>query len=877
MSIAIPKKLWPCVFTLVFGAALQAQQVSPVSAPDSIQAVADTVAASRPQKRSGPDAPINYNAQTIENFVAQRITILTGKAVVKFKTATLEAGRITVEWDKNLLIAEPLPDSLGNGQASHNGIADSTASKLQGIPVFADGSERFSGEKMEYNFATERGRVLRGRTKLDDGKYFGGQIKRVDDNVLNVSHGSYSTCEIEDHPHFHFQSRRMKIIVNDKVIARPVVFYLGDIPLMIIPFAWFPIQTGRHSGLIVPRFGHSAQEGRFLRDLGYYWAINDYLDARTQVDFFELSGWYLRSSLNYNKRYAFNGNVNVSFTDKNFSYLDYTGGSTQQQRLWSLSLSHSQPIGTRASLRAQGYFVSDNSFYKNVGESRSDQLKQRLTSNATYSTNFGNGRGSLSFNVSEQRDLQNGSWQRTLPGYNFNWAQGQVFPQKIKKKKVALEEDPPWYSGLNFSFTSNGDYRFNHPSDTLKTETIGTARHGLNLSLYSPKRFFGWLYLSQSLPINEDWFDRTTDYFVQDDSALSAVNPVGSRVDKGFATRHTFSYSLSTNTKLYGTFSPRLGPVQSLRHVVTPSLTFSYQPDFSDPFWGYFEEVTLPDGSKQRFDRFGGTGRGKIAALSFAIGNLFQMKSGSEEKPKKVDLFTLDVRSGYNFAAQAFKQSNLNSALQANPGRNLSLSMSAAHSFYDYDRTTGAPVPILLTKTGGFLRLMNYGVNANLRLQGSATASAPGETAPEADREGQEQPVLPENLDERFFTGQQQRFVDNSIPWNVSIAFNLSSDQTNPLHKTKRAQLSLQHGEVRLTKNWRVGVSAQYDLVNKTVFDQQYTIYRDLHCWEMQVLWTPSGYRKGIYMRVNIKSPILRDIKVEKRGGRSSVFGGSYQ
>lgn len=870
-------KLWPRILTggicLAFGPALHSQDFERASSADTLQAKADTLTASKPKKGSHLDAPITYTAETIENFVAERITILTGKAEVKYKTATLQAGRITVEWNNNLLIAEPLPDSARNGPAAQNGAADSSGRKLQGIPVFSDAGDRMSGEKMEFNFATERGRVLRGRTQFDDGKYFGGQIKRVADNVLNVSHGSYSTCDLEEHPHFHFQSRRMKIMVNDKVIAKPVVFYLGDIPLMIIPFAWFPIKTGRHSGLIVPRFGQSAQEGRFLRDLGYYWALNDYLDARLQVDFFERSGWYLRSGLNYNKRYLYSGYVNVSFTDKNFSYLDYTGGTTQQQRLWTLSLSHNQQLGQRSSLRAQGYFVNDDNVYKNLGESRETQLTRRLQSNATYSTSFGEGRGSVSFNVSDQRDLENGSRQQTLPGYNFNWAQSQIFPQKTKKKKTAAEEEPPWYSGLYYSFSSSGDYRFNKLADTVKTEAIGTARHALNLSLNSPKRFFGWLYLSQSLPINSDWFDRTRDYFLATDSA--AVSPVGSRVDKGFAARHTFSYSLSANTKLYGTFNPRLGPVQGLRHVVTPSLSFSYRPDFSDPFWGYYEEVTLPDGSKQRFDRFGGTGQGKVGALGFAVGNLFQMKTGPEEAPRKIDLFTLNFSSGYNFAAKAYKQSNLFSTLQANPHRNLSLGMSATHSFYDYDRTTGATVPVLLRKRGSLMRLTNYSLNANMRLQGS---SASAQAAPGMAGEEREDLVLPESLEEKFLREQQQRFSDTAIPWNVSLALNLSLDQSNPLRKTKRAQLGLQNAEVLLTKNWRVGVSAQFDLVKKEVFDQRYSVYRDLHCWEMQVLWTPTGTRKGFYMRVNIKSSILRDVKVEKRGGRSSVFGsGVYQ
>ncbi len=878
MLFAILKRIWPRVFAVVillaFSAALHAQEPPRLSAPDSTQTVADTFAVSPSQKKAGVDAPITYTAQTFENLVAQRITILTGKAVVKFKTATLEAGRITVHWDKNLLVASPLPDSLPNDKAPQNGKAGSTGGKPQGLPVFADGSERMSGERMEYNFETERGRVLRGRTSFDDGKYSGGQIKRVDEKVLNVSDGAYTTCDIEDHPHFRFQSRRMKIIVGDKVIARPVVFYLGNIPLAIIPFAWFPIETGRHSGLIVPRFGQSRFEGRFLRDLGYYWAINDYLDARAQIDFFERSGWYARSSLNYNKRYAFSGNVNFSFTRKSFNYFDFSNNSTQEQRLWSLALSHSQQFSPRSSLRAYGNFVSNNSFYKNVGENRNDQLRRRLQSQATYSTGFADGRGSLSFNVSELKDLDNGSRQRTLPGYSLNWAQAQVFPQKNKKGKTAQPEDLPWYSNLYYSFSSSGDYRENKASETSNTESFAAARHDLNLSLNSPKRFFGWLYLSQSLPLNWDWFDRTTDYFVENDTATTAR--VGSRFDKGFAMRQTFSYSLSANTKVYGTFNPRLGPVRALRHVMTPSLSFNYRPDFSAPSWGYFQEVTLLDGRKQRFDRFGGTEQGQVASLNFSVGNLFQMKTGPEEKPRKIDLFTLNVSSGYNFAATTFKYSNLFSSLQANPVRNMSLGLSAAHTFYDYDRATGAAINRLLWKRNSLWRLTSMNANATLRLQGSGSSETSAAAAPPLAGENEEELLPPPNLDERFLAGQQQRFVDTSIPWNVSLALTLSYNQNNPLRKTRQAQLSLQNGEVRLTKKWRVGVSAQYDLVKKNLFDQQYSIYRDLHCWEMQVLWTPTGFRQGFYMRINIKSPILQEVKVEKRGGRSSVFGGGF-
>jgi lipopolysaccharide assembly outer membrane protein LptD (OstA) len=268
-----------------------------ISPPDSARA--DSV-----RQKSDLDAPIDFEAQYEENLIEERITYLVGKAKVKYKTMTLEAGKITVDWNKRLLIAEPLPDSLvANGQADDgqaaNGASDSLAKVERGFPKFSDGGDELTGERMEYNFATEKGRVLRGRTQLQDAKYFGAQIKRADDKTLFVSRGIYSTCDREEEPHFHFWSRKMKIVLQENVVAKPIVLFIGKIPLLALPFGFFPTRSGRHSGLIIPRYGASEREGRYLREMGYYWAINDYLDTKATADFYERSGWFFRGDFRY--------------------------------------------------------------------------------------------------------------------------------------------------------------------------------------------------------------------------------------------------------------------------------------------------------------------------------------------------------------------------------------------------------------------------------------------------------------------------------------------------------------------------------------------------------------------------------------------------
>lgn len=850
-------------------------------APDSVRASADTLRAQTSQKKSDIDSPIDYEANEVDNLVEQRLTILTGSAWVKYKNAKLEAGRITVDWNNNLLIAEPLPDSLRTIATKSNATPDSLAQAEIGYPAFSDGGDRLVGDKMEYNFATERGRVLRGRTEFDGGKYLGEQIKRVDDKTLNVTNGIYTTCENDEHPHFHFRSRKMKIIVNDKIIAKPVVFYFGKVPLAILPFAWFPLQTGRHSGLIIPRYGQSTLEGRYIRGLGYYWATNEYMDAQATVDFFDRAGWVLNGSTRYNHRLKnFSGSISGTFTRQDFEL------QNRKERYWRLNVTHAQQLGQRSRLNVAGSFYSSSNVSSFFGNNRDEQLAQRITSNATYSTNIGS--GSFSFNLSESKDLKNGSFQRTLPRVSVNFGQKQLFNSQKKTKhkgattSLSNTEERPWYENLYYSYSASGEYNVSRSSAIGATpQTLGRANHSLNLSLNS--RYFGWLTFGQSLPITSDWFDRTRSYFVVDSSGnnqaiaglfenaapefMMPTSETDSREVRGFFMRHLFSYSASASTTVYGTFQPNLGPVRALRHVVRPSLSFSFRPDFSDPRWGYYQEVTLPDGTKQKFDRFGGTSSGKQMSVSGSIGNLFQIKTGPEDKPKKIDLFNLNFSSGYNFAAGAFKFSPLSSSLQANPARSLNVGVSASHSFYDYD-SSGRTIPELLADRQGwlsakFLRLTNVGINASLRLEGQDGATNATTT---------QLPLEEENGLGSLY--QNHTFEDTNIPWSLSLSLFLNYDLNNPFNKSKRAQLSLQQGRVALTKNWDVSVSGQFDLVEKSIIYQNYSIHRNLHCWEMQLNWTPSGFRKGFYLRINVRAPNLQDIKIEKRGGRDSVFGG---
>ena len=862
-----------------------AQAIGQEAAQDSVQ----TTMQSPPQRgKVDVDTTISYEASIVDNLLDERKTFFIGNAVVKYKNITLQAERITLDWEENMMIAEGIPDTVWEKSSNPQ---DSTAVvKWKGTPVLIEGGTQTNGFKMLYNYKTEKGIMVRGRTELEGGKYFGTQIKKIDKKTLNASHGTYTTCDRDEDPHFHFSARRMKMIVNDKVIAKPIVLYLGNIPIAALPFAVFPHRRGRHSGIIVPRYGESAREGRYLRGLGYYWAPNDYFDARATVDYFDKSGWLFRSGMDYAVRYKMRGSISGSLTRKDFSSA-YSSG--YQDRRWDLRVSHNHTIDPTTRLAASGNFISDKSFYRDLSANQSARLRRELRSNATFSKSWPKHKLSLSANLSQVHDLEDDVTRTTLPQLSFRRGQAQLFNPKEtgsdrrSKKSRRSKKDSKWYHsiyyGYNSSLLNSSSERLikTYQDTTKERQTTRRIDNDLSFNMSSPKKFFGWLNLNQSTNFNEDWFDETKEYYWDDEAGK-----IESRKAKGFAARHTFNYSASATTKIYGLFVPNIVDIQAIRHVITPSLSFSYQPDFSEGKWDYYQTVTDTLGKTYRQDRFGGTPSGGAKRVSLSIRNLFQMKTGEGDKERKFDLFTLDFNTGFNFKAKQYKLSDLSSSLRANPLKNFSLSASTTHSAYRFDTDENRQINKYLFegdgwRSGDFLRLTNFRFNASIRLQGKTKKrqqdSKSGPLEDQFDEEGfseegfEEMGVLEEaatHRGDRFEAEEIFRGV--SIPWRANLTFNYLLDQRNPTRPTRRYYIDLSGAEITLTRNWRIGYRAHYDIKEKIVTSHQFTFHRDLHCWEAQFIWVPSGPYKRFYFRINIKAAHLKDIKLERGAGRQS-------
>ncbi|MDZ7330552.1 MAG: putative LPS assembly protein LptD [candidate division KSB1 bacterium] len=835
----------------------------------------------------GLDTILNYQASIVDTRVPEKKIYLIGKADVKYKTIHLTAGKITLDWDAHLITAEGLPDTVYQKTGNPG---DSVMTVIwRELPTLSDAGEVMNGFKMIYNYKTEKGRVIQGRTEFEGGFYRGESMKRVSDKIINISNGYFTSCDKEDVPHYHFRSRRIKVIMDDKVIAQPVVMYFNRIPVAALPFVVFPNKKGRVSGVLVPTYGESAKEGRFIRGLGYYWAASDYWDTALKVDYFDRAGWVFRGDVKYNVRYLLNGAVSGSFTHK-----DLITGS--RERRWDLIVNHSQIIDPTMSLAIYGQFISDQNFYRDFSSNFDTRLNRRIRSDATFSKSWPEKRLNLSANLSQEQDIQTGQVSRTLPQLRFTVSQRAIFGRSKQtisggfgSSAMRSRAEPTWYESIYFSYNSslqNSTTRGGKSANgsPFPERTTRYISHNASLSMNTPRKIFGWLTLGQSLNYDERWYDR-----YRKNTFNPETNTVKQDTVSGFAALRTFYYSMNASTKIYGMFAPGIGKIQALRHVVTPNISFNYQPDFSDPRWGYFDTFVDTTGKiikKEKFLDYVPSGGRKN--ISFSLGNLFQMKTQDGDKEKKFDLFTVNFSSAYNFEATSFKFSYLSTSFQASPSRNFNISMSATHDFYEYDLNKRQRVNRLLFmdddawRSGKVLRLINFQIGAQLRLQGEKKKSV---QKPETPTQTFEDEITGEQVSEQEYLDRlyepagnrfevNDRFSGLDIPWRMSLSFSFSLQKFDPTRPVKNYYVDITGLEFQLTRNWKINYSAHLDLASKQIVNHSITINRDLHCWEARLIWRPSGIGgNSYYLRINVKAPQLRDLKYEKRGGRSSVWG----
>jgi lipopolysaccharide assembly outer membrane protein LptD (OstA) len=788
---------------------------------------------------------------------------LHGKGDIKYKAIELKSDRIDMNWDTSILNARGVPDS-----------ADTTGKRLRGSPILIDEGDQYNGSTISYNFKTQKGKITLGETEIEKGYYHGEDIKKVEPDVLFVENGRYTTCDKSD-PDYYFFSPKMKIITNDKVIAAPIFLYIGGVPVFALPFGVFPNHGGRRSGIVAPAYGDDFRRGRYLTHLGYYWAMSEYTDLKTTFDLYARGGWVAHSILRYALRYRFSGSLSTNFTNTHFG--EKSDPDRTEQREYNFHISHNQQFNPSTRADIDFTFTSGN-YYQNTSTNLGDLLRQNVVSNATIYKTWAGTNNSLSINVYRDQNLQTGELSERLPSIGFT--HNQSFPFRRQRRGGGLStgtEEFRWYELIGYSYTGqmlNVVSKQNVSTGNLLSpvEVRRDDRQGVshNLAINAAPKV-GEFSVTPFVNYTERWYNksiRKTNYITPDgrDSIVTEDR-------RGYNAVRFYTLGVSANTRFYGIFPINTLGIGSLRHTVTPSVSYSYQPDFSKPaygYWGSYRTSTdrlIPYSFYER-EVFGGAPIGEVQSISLSIGHLFEMKTmirDTSEKEKKLQLLNLTTGISYNFAADSLRLSELGLSYRTNVGDFLGVSGGSSFNFYTFDREARTRVNrLLISEGGGLAQLTNFSINLSTSLRGQQKASPSQAAVPI------QQPFLPiQRPEEMGYSDQSQ--PDLSIPWNLSLAFDYFLNRSDPTHTVRSSNL---RGSLSfdLTRNWKISASANYDLINKQLATPVINVYRDLHCWEMNFNWIPKGVYRGFKLEIRVKAPQLQDLKVTKQASSRSVY-----
>ncbi|NNF57000.1 MAG: LPS-assembly protein LptD [Rhodothermaceae bacterium] len=849
---------------------------------DSLAAPRDTVIARSPPSivpappaEGGLEQPVTYTARdslrivfgerdSPETDAPDDRAYLFGDVSARYAEAELTAGRLELLFGSRELRALTVESDTGQTQ----------------VPSFSEGSERFTGRELVYNLETQRGRVVGARTQIQDGFLLGGVIKQAAPDVIYAANAAYTTCEL-DHPHYALEAGRMKIVGDRYVYTGPVQLKLLGIPTPLwLPFGFFPATEGRRSGPLPIRYGEDRSAfGFFLDNLGWYWAINDHLDALVSTKVGTRGSFQVRSRFNYVRRYAYDGALDLSYTrlrsgealDPDFSV----------ENAYRVGWRHAQQFGPNTRLSADVDLAS--SARRFLTEDLDERVAQTSTSRITLAQNWARVGRSLQLNLSATQRLNEGEADLTLPSLSFS--QQRRFP--FRRARSGRPE--AWYEKISVSYSGSltNTYRFDPLADTtlagtpfegvswidgLFSESDWRGATGDSLvasryrvqaqhqvpigASYNVTRFLGTpirFNLAPSIRYTESWTDRFQE------RTLNAEGQIVSGEVAGFTAIRRVSLGVSANTEFYGIFPVRVGPLDGFRHVVRPQLSFAFEPDYSAAPFNYYRSVADTNGVETTYPIASGlpSTPGRTQRLGLSLGNVFQTRvvrtdSTGEEESRTIQLATLNLRSAYDFAAEERPLGDVALDLTSQFNR-FRVRLDASFSPYALD-TLGRPSPrTYFAETGRLLRTTRLTLSAGTSFRGGG--GSPSLTSPSTpDPPTGTDPALPN------YGGVTNRPVDFRSPWSLALDFTYGYTPLFGQDAQERAVLSVSSFDFSLTPNWKIAGRTGYDLIENEVATTQLSILRDLHCWEMRFNWIPFGDFRSFSFSINVKSGYLRDL-----------------
>lgn len=885
-------RYFPILTILVLLASLMSGQNSlfaQVVLNDGITAAVDSIAGVSPEdKREVADTSrfkkVKVDLDHVVNFTAKDSIVMYGKDNARmFGDGDITYGNVQ-------LTAARLNMDMAKSEVYAIGAID-TSGEVAGNPVFKDNSGSYEAKTMTYNFKTEKGLITDIVTEQGEGFLTGGITKKVGAEDFYIKDAKYTTCDDHEHPHFYFQLTKGKIRPKKDVVTGPAYMVLEDLPLPIaVPFGFFPFTEKFHSGVLVPTFGEDYNRGFYLRNGGYYLALSDYADLALTGELYTRGGWGITAQSNYAKRYKFHGNFNLSYLvtvngekgDKDYSKMNN----------FRLQWTHSQDpkANPNMSFSASVNFATSGYSRNNLDDYYNNNFTENTKSSTVNMTYKRPGsRWSFSTTASVSQRTADSTLSVSFPNLTVTMSQFAPF----KRKKAVGDER--WYEKIKISYSGRFQNSLTAKQDDFfKKSLVKDWRNGMSHSVPINATFnlFKYLNVTPAITLNDRMY--TNKIRQQWDPNL---NGVVRDTTYNFYNVFDFNFSLSFSTKLYGFFKPLKlfgDKVNMIRHVITPSVSFSAAPDFSSPFWGYYGqyERVNPDGTKEpiKYSYFGHTlfgsaPSGKSGVVSFNISNNIEAKVKSDQDStgyKKVSIIeNLTLSQSYNFAVDSLRWSNLNTSILLRLTKGFNLNLSATWDVYKYGvNKYGTPVRInklRLFHGGGWGRLASTGTSFNYTLNNATFQNLFGK----GKKKKNEQPksVFDNNQQNKEGTEQQNNNGDGDFdsdgymkwdfPWSFTFNYSLNYgygefDYNKMEYKGRWTQNLSLSGNVRPTKNWNLSMSASYNFDLKKIAYMNCSISREMHCFTMSASFVPVGPYKSYSFHIAVKSSILSDVKYDK-------------
>ena len=815
----------------------------------------DSLAADTTKKKEPLDAPVIYEASDSIVFTKEGYAHLYGEGKVNYQNIELTSAVITMNMDSSTVYA--------------TGVTD-TAGVETGSPIFKDGETPYESKIMRYNFKTKKGFINSIVTQQGEGYVTSEEGKKGANDEIYMRHGKYTTCDNHEHPHFYLKLSMAKVRPKKNVVFGPAQLVVEDVPLPIaVPFGFFPFNSSYSSGFIMPTYGDEMNRGFYLRDGGYYFAISDQMDLKVLGEIFTKGSWGLSAASNYNKRYKFSGSFNASYLVTKTGEKNMPDYSVSKD--FRIQWSHRQDAkaNPNSSFSASVNFATSSYDRSSLSSLYNPQQYSQNTkaSSVSYSRNFPEIGLNISgaFNITQ--NTRDSSLSMTLPDVNISL--NRIYP--FKRKKSAGDER--WYEKISLQYTGSITNSISTKDNLLFKTPLTQWENGMQHKIPVSATFnlFKYINIVPSFNYTERWYLRKVKQSY--DASPTSRDHVKRDTINGFNRLYDYNLSLQMNTKLYGMYKPLFMKSKELqiRHVFTPTVSYTYTPDFGKSRYGYYDTYTYTDedGEVRTVEYspyegavYGYPGKNMSQNISFSIDNNIEMKMKSDKDTtgyKKISLIDqLGASLSYDVANKKWSDLSMNLRLKLTKSYTFNMNASFATYAYQFDENGNVVVGDRTEWSyGRFGRFQGYSGSFSYTLNNDTFKKLFGKK--EEDEKNKDNKGKEENEDEETEEETEEQnsnsnmrktekasvdsdgYLAFKLPWSVSLSYSYSirEDRSKDINiKTMRYPYSLTHslnvsGNFKIGSRWNMTYSTGYDFTSKEMSMTTLNITRDLHCFNM--------------------------------------------